>query len=125
VHVFECGEEPELIFPDRAAEGSYVVLPRERLLGIGRGVFNGKAGVEGGGALVESCVAVKLVGAAPGGDDDGAGGGASGVGVFLGGADGELLDRIGREVLEKSSDVVVGVIAAVDGGRSFRRWRRR
>ena len=87
----------------------------EGLLGIGGGVLDGVAGVERGGALVEGCVAVPVVGAALSGDDDGAGGGAAGVGVLLAGADGELLDGVGGEVLEEASDVVVGVVAAVDG----------
>jgi hypothetical protein len=90
-------------------------LPGERLLGIGSGVLDGVAGVERGGAFVDGGIAVPVVGAALGGDDDGAGGGAAGVGVLLAGADGELFDGVGRVVLQEAADVVVGVVAAIDG----------
>jgi hypothetical protein len=72
-------------------------------------------GVEVGGALEECGIAVPVVGAAFGGEFNGTGGGAAGVGIFLRGANGEFLNGVGRKILEEAADVVVGVIAAVDG----------
>ena len=84
-------------------------------MGLGARILNREARVERGRALVESSVAVPFVGAVLGGDDDGAGGGAAGVGVFIGGAHGEFLNAIGRKILQKAADPVVGVVAAIDG----------
>ena len=115
MNVLEGREKPKLVFLDGAADCAYVILTGERLLGIGCGIFDGETRVEVGCALVESAAAVPIVGTALGGDDDRTGGGASGVGVFLGGAHGEFLDVIGREVLQESADVVVGIVAAIHG----------
>lgn len=82
--------------------------------GFGR-ILNGEASVESGRALVEGPVSVPIVGAAPGGDDDRSCGGASGVGVFLRGADGEFLNGIRREILQKASNPVVGVVGTING----------
>ena len=65
------------------------------MFGIGCGIFDREAGVEPSSALVECFVPVPLVRAVLCGDDYGTGGGASGVGVFLGGAYGEFLNHVG------------------------------
>ena len=54
-----------------------------------------------------------IVGAALGGDDHGASSRASGVGVLLGGLHGEFLDGVGREILQKAANPVVGIVHAV------------
>jgi len=57
-------------------------------------VVDRKARIEIRAAAVESRVAVPLIAAALGGDDDRCGSCAAGVGVFLRRADGKFLDRI-------------------------------
>ena len=115
VNVFQRREEPEFVFDEWSADCADIVLPREGLLRIGRRILNGEAGVKIGRAFIECAVAVPLVAAAAGRDDDGSGRCAAGVGIFLCGADGEFLDRVGRKILQESADVIVGVVAAVDG----------
>jgi hypothetical protein len=124
VDVLERGEEPGFVADDGTAEGGDVVLAGEGLLrivdagsvGAGlSGILDGEAGVQGRGAFVKGGVAMQAIGAAFGGDDDGAGRGPARVGVFVRGADGEFLNTVGREVLQKAADPVVGVVGTIDG----------
>ena len=59
--------------------GANIVLARERLFGIGSGIIDGKACIEGGVTFVESFGTVPFVGSALGGYHHGRGGGATGV----------------------------------------------
>ena len=113
--VLESGEEPEPVFHDGAAERADVVLARKRLLRVGRGIIDREPGVERGGAAVEGQVAVKLVRAVLRRDRDRPSGGSSDVRLRVGDADGERLNRVGREILKESADVIVGIVDAVDG----------
>ena len=114
MHMLERSEHPDFVFCDRPAERAHIVLAGERLLGIGRRVLNREAGVERCRALVESRVAVPLVGAVLGGDHDRPGRGPAGVGIFIRRAHGKFLNAIGREILQEATDPVVGVVGAVD-----------
>src|SRR5579872_448391 len=107
VDVFERGEKPELVFDNRSAECADIVLARERLLRIGRGIFDGEASVKRSGTLVESFIAVPLVRAVLGGDHDGASSGAARVGVFLSRSNGKFLNGFRRKILEEAADPVV------------------
>src|ERR1700682_3713080 len=113
--MLEWSEAPELVFYERPTESSHVVLPRERLLGIGCRILNREARIERRRAPVESRVAVPLVGAVLGGDHDRPSGGPTGVSIFVRRAHSKFLNAIGREVLQEAADPVVGVIGAVDG----------
>ena len=115
VDVFDRGKDPQLIALDGTAERANIILARERLLGIGSGILNREARIERGGTLVESSGAMPLVGATFGGDHDGAGGGTSGIGIFLSGLKSEFLNGIRREVLQEAANPVIGIIAAIDG----------
>ena len=46
VHTFERAEDPELVLVQRPAQGGHIVLSRERLLGLGRRIVDGKASVQ-------------------------------------------------------------------------------
>src|SRR5579864_5988361 len=104
VDVFERGEEPELVFDNRSTECADIILARERLLRIGRWIFDGEASVKRSGTLVESFIAVPLICPVFGRDHDGAGGRATGVGVFLSRSNGEFLDGLRRKALEEAAD---------------------
>src|SRR3984893_12439819 len=56
-----------------------------------------------------------FVGAAVGGNHNGTSRRAAGVGILQHRAYGELADCFGREVLQKAANVVIGVVAAVNG----------
>jgi hypothetical protein len=58
---------------------------------------------------------VPIVRAALRGDNNGAAGRTACVGVFLGSTHVELADSIRRVVLQKASNEIVGVVAAIDG----------
>ena len=58
VNDFEGGEEPDFSFLERPAERANVVLPGERLLGVGRGIVDGKARIQSCGPLVKRRVSV-------------------------------------------------------------------
>ena len=123
MNVLKGGEEPHLVFDQRTAQSSDVVLAGEGLFGIvyagciGAGfrrVLNGETSIECGSPFVEGSIAVPVVGASPGGDHYRSGGGPARVGIFIRSAHGKFLNAIGREVLQESSDPIVGVIRAVD-----------
>ena len=105
--VFKGREKPQPFLDDRTAERADVILPRERLLGIGSWVVNREARIQSGGAAVKRSRTVPLVGAVLGGDHHGGGRGAAGVRVFLRRAQGKFLDGVGREVLQESADPVI------------------
>ena len=115
VNVFKRREKPELARLDRTTQSAHIVLARERLLGIRRGIFNRVTRVQRSGSFIECSVAVPHIRAALGADHDGARGRAAGVRVFLRRADGKLLNRIRRNILQESANVIVGVIAAIHG----------
>ena len=123
VDLLERRKEPCLVLNNGAAESANIVLTGKRLLGIVHAdatraglcwIFNGKPGVQRRRALVESCVTVPAVGAALRGDHHGSSGGPACVSVLVRGAHSEFLNAIGREILQKAADPVVGVIGAVD-----------
>ena len=68
MHVLEGREKPQLILDNGPAHGADIVLPREWLLGIGRGILDGKARIQRGIAIVEGTRAMPLIGAALGGN---------------------------------------------------------
>src|SRR5581483_7877029 len=68
VNILEGREYPELIPADRASLREYVILPRERLLGIRGGILDGVTGIESGRAIVKRAVPVPFIGSPPGGD---------------------------------------------------------
>src|SRR5260370_27604608 len=95
VDVFERREKPEFVLDYGTADCGEIILPRERLFGIGRGIVNREASIETCCSAVETRGAVPEVRAALRGDDDGGGGCAAGVGVLLCRAYREFLDRLG------------------------------
>ena len=113
VNGFEGGEKPDLAFLDRPADGANVVLPREGLLGVGRGIVDRETRIQACGTLVKRAVAMPLVGSAFRDNHHGAGGGASRVRIFLRGAHREFLDGFRREVLQKPADVIIGIVRAI------------
>src|SRR5579864_8207116 len=113
--VFKREEEPQLVLHNRSPDCADIVLPRERLLGIGWRILDGKARIQGGGAFVKSKSTMPVIGAVPGCNNDRAGGRASGIGVFARSSEGEFLNGIGREVLEKAANPVVGIVRAIYG----------
>ena len=115
VNVFEGRKHPDLIALERTSQGEHVILPREGLLRIGSRIFNGKARIESGRALVESGVAMPFIAAPPRRDHDRTRRGSSGIGILVSRAHGKFLDGLRREILEKSADEVVGIIAAIHG----------
>src|SRR5579872_468359 len=112
--VFERGEEPELALHNRAAQRGDVILRGERLLGQRRGILDGITRIESSSAFGKGSVAMPLVGAALGGDDDGAADSAAGVRILLRSFDGKFLDGIRGKVLQETADVVIRIVAAVD-----------
>ena len=98
---------------DGPANGAYIILPRERLFGIGGRVIYGRTGVQGCGSLVEAQYSVPFVGPVLGGDDDRAASRARGIGVFLGSAHRKFLDGVGRETLQEAANVVIGIVATI------------
>ena len=108
-------ENPEAIFLQRAADGANVVLAGVGLLGIGLWIVEVVAGVQSAGAEKSAGAAVPLVRAGLRADDDGAAIRTGRVGIELCRANVEFADGFRRDVLQKSADEVVVVIAAVDG----------
>src|SRR4029077_3138644 len=97
-----------LVSHQRPADGCNVILPRERLLGIFHaatriaglvGILNREAGIQSSRAIVESAVAMPLVTSPLGCNHNRTRGRPTAVGVRIGGANGEFLDAVGREVL--------------------------
>ena len=84
-------------------------------MGLGRGIVDGEPRVQRRSAFVKCRFAMPLVGAAPRGDDNRTRGGASGIGVSLRGAKGKFLNGIGRKVLQEAANIVVGIVAAING----------
>src|SRR6202030_4350254 len=78
-------------------------------------IFNGKSRVQCRRPLVERSTTVPFVGATLGVDDDRSRRCPARVGVFVGGANREFLNRVRRKILQKSANPVVGVVAAVHG----------
>ena len=121
MHMLERGEDPEFVFCDRPADRGDVILPGKRLLGIGRHGFSiGKRALSDASALVKRGIAVPFVCAMLGRDYDRAGGGSACVGVLICGAHLELLNPIGRKILQEAANQVVGVVATIDRSSLFR-----
>src|SRR5262249_25877021 len=99
----------------RTAQCSHVILPRKWLLWVGSRIVDWEARIQGRRSFVERRLAVPNVRAAAGGDDDRAGRRASGVGLGERRSKSGLLYGVGGEILQKAADVVVGVVAPVDG----------
>src|SRR5206468_10324513 len=100
---------------ERTSQGEHVILPREGLLRIGSRIFNGKARIESRRAVVESRIAMPFVAAPSRRNHDRSRGCSSGIGILVSRAQGKFLDGLRREILEKSANEVVGIIAAVHG----------
>ena len=113
MHVFHRGKHPQFVFHQRSTQGAGQVLAREGLLGIGLGIIQPVARIQGLLAEISRQITVPIVGAAPGGDDDRASVGARGIGVILRGAHHELLYGVRRVALQKAADEVVIVVAAI------------
>ena len=114
MHILERSKEEHFVLRDGPTERAHVILPREGLLGIGRRILNREAGVERCRALVESAIAVPFVGATLGGDHDRSSGGPACVGILIRRAHGKFPYAIGREILQKAADPIVGVVGSVD-----------
>ena len=110
---FERGKEPELSLLDRPPQRANVILPGEGLLGVGRGIVNGEARIQAGGALVKRSPAVPGIGSALGDNHHGAGCGAPGVRVLLRRAHSKFLNGVRREILQEPADVVIGIVRAI------------
>ena len=115
VYVFEGRKKTDFVSDRGATESSDIVLTRKGLFGIGSRVVNRKTRIEIRSPAVEPRVAVPLVGPALGGDDHGCGGRPAGVRILLRRADRKFLDRIGRKILEKAANPIIGIVAAVHG----------
>ena len=130
VESFNRRKEPQLSAHDRAAKRSNVILPRERLLRIRRRIINRKARVQRRGALVECPASMPVVGAMLGRDDNRCSSRSRRVRVLLRSPYSKFLDRIGREILQETADVIVGVVAPVnreldvEARAAARRYRR-
>ncbi len=115
VHHLKARVNPKLVLDDGAADGADIVLPREGLLGFGRRVLNGKTRIQRCSAFEDREVAMPVIGAAVGADDDGACGRASDVGILGRGLHRKFTNDVRRKVLQEAADIVVGVVDAIDG----------
>ena len=115
VDVFVGSEEPEFAGLHRAAEGGDGVLAREGLLGIGFGIIERVPGVQILPAIVVGQAAMPVVSAAARGENDAAAVGARSIRAKLRGAHDKFLHGFGRKILEEAADVIVVVVAAVNG----------
>ena len=108
---------------DRPAERANIVLPRKWLLRIVthariaglRRILDREARIQRRRPLVEGAAAMPVIGSALGRDHDRSRRGSARVGVFLGRAHRKFLNRVRREILQKSANPIVGVVAAIDG----------
>src|SRR6266851_7860034 len=115
VDVFVGSEEPEFASLHWAAEGGDGVLAREGLLGIGFGIIERIPRVQILSAIVVGQAAMPVVSAAACGENDAAAVGARSIRAKLRGTHDKFLHRFGREILEEAADVIVVVVAAVNG----------
>jgi len=107
MHEIGSCKEPQVVLSNWSAKRLVVILPGEWLFEVGRRVLDGKARIETGGSLENCGTAVPGVSSAFGADDDRSRSGATSIGVFLRSTDGEFRNRVGRVVLQESSDIVV------------------
>src|ERR1700730_6026973 len=97
-HVFERRKEPQLSRTDRSPETSHVILSRERLLRIGRWIFDREARIQRRRPLVKRKFAVQFGRAPPRADHHGTCRGAARIRVLLRSPERKLLNRLGRKI---------------------------
>ena len=115
MHVLQRGEEPDLVSLQRSAERAYIDSgAKTAAWDSARDSQSGNRAFSAARARRTPPLPCHSFVAALGRDDDRSRGCAAGVGVFVRRAHGKFLNRVGRKILQKAANPVVGIVAAID-----------